>query len=347
MIFEARHQIYEVLLSACSATEEEVWRSQIAERVAAEGKDYNEYTSANLSLFPPVTSDIRSLGHVFGRPGTLARRQSLHRPRSTPPPKSDVIIINNTHALSEVIGSKSTSTGLSRSASVLIAGQMTILSPKRTERNRIESKLTDVWTRDLLPFGSMASGGIRKRDASNLMRRLSAVSLVSSARKSMQSLHSSASPSEASSIQSWEIAASTDPGILMGVAVNAATEGIRASTSHHSLSKRAATISRAFSFSGRFSEYKNVMKSAGATEVQKENANSASELNPLEAVVTPAASTEAKEVPTDTDPVGEKPEPASRPRFSIILSASHSRSLPSKFMKKKLRISTKRVDGRQ
>jgi hypothetical protein len=142
-----------------------------------------------------------------------------------------------------------------------------------------------------------------------------------------------------------------DPGILMGVAVNAAAEGMRASSSHpHSLSKRAATISRAFSFSGRFSEQKNGMrKSASAAEVQvearKENASSACGLSPPEVVVTSVTSPEAEEVPTD--PLGEKAEPVSRPRFSIILSASHPCSLPSKLRRKKLRISAKRMEGQQ
>ncbi|PWW75598.1 Dbl homology domain-containing protein [Tuber magnatum] len=287
IIFEAGHRIYEVLLSACSAAEEEVWRSRIAECIAEESKDYDEYGSAKLNIIPVAISDIRSLGHVFGRPGTLARRQSLHRPGSTPLPKSDVIIINNTHALSEVIGSKSAS-GLSRSASVLHAGQMTVLSPKRTERNRIESRLTDVWTRDQLAYGSMASGGVRRRDASNLMRRLSAVSLVSSARRSIHGLHSSGSSSEASWTQSWEIAGNADPGILMGVPLNV-TDGARTRNSHpRGVSRRGYTLSRAFSFSGRSADLRSVLRRSGSSSLEskseealKGNVNAADEESKL------------------------------------------------------------------
>ncbi|CAZ80044.1 unnamed protein product [Tuber melanosporum] len=292
IIFEAGHRIYEVLLSACSATEEEVWRNRIAECIAEESKDYDEYSSAKSSIIPVVISDMRSLGHVFGRPGTLARRQSLHRPRSTPLPKSDVIIINNTHALSEVIGPKSTS-GLSRSASVLHAGQMTVLSPKRTERNRIELKLTDVWTRDQLAYGLMASGGVRRRDASNLMKRLSAASLVSSARKSMHSLHMSSSSSEASWTQSWDIAGDADPGILMGVPLNA-TDRARTPNSHpHGVGRRGYTLSRAFSFSGRSNDLKSVLRRSGSSSLEskseealKGSANAAAEeLKPAEVCI--------------------------------------------------------------
>ncbi|PUU75562.1 hypothetical protein B9Z19DRAFT_1131105 [Tuber borchii] len=339
IIFEAGHQIYEVLLSACSATEEEVWRSKITECIAEESKDYDEYSSTKLNIIPGVISDIRSLGHVFGRPGTLARRQSLHRPRSTSLPKSDVIIINNTHALSEVIGSKSTS-GLSRSASVLHAGQMTVLSPKRTERNRIESKLTDVWTRDQLAYGSMASGGVRRRDTSNLMRRLSAVSLVSSARKSMHSLHRT---------QSWEIEGNADPGILMGVPLDV-TNGARTRNSHpHGASRRGYTLSRAFSFSGRSTDLKSVLRRSGSSSLESKSeealkgiANAAAERSkPTEACVSIGGSAEGT-------PEKEKssPTPSTRTRLGLMMSSTPY-AIPSKLRRKKHRITsiTKRVEG--
>jgi len=348
IIFEAGHQIYEVLLSACSATEEEVWRSKVAECIAEESKDYDEYSSTRLNIIPVVISDISSLGHVFGRPGTLARRQSLHRPRSTPLPKSDVIIINNTHALSEVIGSKSTS-GLSRSASVLHAGQMTVLSPKRTERNRIESKLADVWTRDQLAYGSMASGGVRRRDASNLMRRLSAVSLVSSARKSMQSLHSSSGPPETPRSQSWEIAGNADPGILMGVPLDVA-DGARTRNSHpHGVSRRGYTLSRAFSFSGRSTDLKSVLRRRGSSSLEskseealKGNASAAAEgSKPAEVCVSISGPTEGapeKELPSSS--------PSTRAKLGMMVSST-SCAIPSKLRRKKHRITTiiKRVEG--
>lgn len=351
IIFEAGHQIYEVLLSACSATEEEVWRSKITECIAEESKDYDEYSSTKLNIIPVVISDIRSLGHVFGRPGTLARRQSLHRPRSTPLPKSDVIIINNTHALSEVIGSKSTS-GLSRSASVLHAGQMTVLSPKRTERNRIESKLTDVWTRDQLAYGLMASGGVRRRDTSNLMRRLSAVSLVSSARKSMHSLHSSSSsgPSETSWTQSWEVEGNADPGILMGVPLDVTNGARTRKNSHpHGASRRSYTLSRAFSFSGRSTDLKSVLRRSGSSSLESKSeealkgiANAAAERSkPAEACVSIGSSTEGT-------PEKEKssPTPSTRARLGLMMSSTPY-TIPSKLRRKKHRITaiTKRVEG--
>lgn len=205
IIFEAGHRIYEILVSACSAKEEEVWRTQILDRATAESRDYQEYSSTNFDLFGSMNSDVKPIGTVFGRPGTLVRHQSLHRSGSDP--KSDVanVIIKNTHALSEVICSQSNAPSINRSLSVLSINRVPIFSPKRSDRNSIEAKLADVWTKDMLSFGSMGPGTRKRADTSNLMKRLSVVSLVSTvARKSMHSLQSYGSQSEASSIQSCE-----------------------------------------------------------------------------------------------------------------------------------------------
>lgn len=205
IIFEAGHRIYEVLVSACSAKEEEVWRTQILDRAAAESRDYHEYSSTNMDLFASMNPDVKPIGTIFGRPGKLVRHQSLHRSGSDP--KSDVVnvIIRNTHALSEVVCSQSSLPSLNRSVSVLSMNRVPIFSPKRSERNCIEAKLMDVWTKDILPFGLMSPGPRKRADASNLIKRLSVVSLVSTvARKSIHSFQSYGSQSEASSIQSRE-----------------------------------------------------------------------------------------------------------------------------------------------
>jgi hypothetical protein len=69
-----------------------------------------------------------------------------------------------------------------------------VLAPSRGERARLEALLSDVWTRDKLPFPGMT---IRARgehlirsSASSVMRKLSSVSITSSFRRSIS--HSSA-----------------------------------------------------------------------------------------------------------------------------------------------------------
>lgn len=244
IIFEAGHRIYEVLVSACSVKEEVAWRKNILDRASAESRDYHEYSSTNLDLFASMNSDVKPIGTIFGRPGTLARHQSLHRSGSDP--KSDVVnvIIKNTHALSEVICSYPSAPSLNRSVSVLSMNRVTIFSPKRSERTSIEAKLVDVWTKDILPFGLM-NPGIRKRaDPSNLIKRLSVVSLVSTvARKSMHSLQSYGSQSEASSIQSLE-SRENDVGQKAAGSVKS-----RQPPTNASPIKRTSSLSRTFSFS--------------------------------------------------------------------------------------------------
>lgn len=264
IIFEAGHRIYEVLVSACSAREEAVWRKQILDRASAESRDYHEYSSTNLDLFASMNSDVKPIGTIFGRPGTLARHQSLHRSGSDP--KSDVanVIIKNTHALSEVICSHPSAPSLNRSVSVLSMNWVTIFSPKRSERTFIEAKLVDVWTKDILPFGLM-NPGIRKRaDPSNLIKRLSVVSLVSTvARKSMHSLQSYGSQSEASSMQSCESKENDD---IIGTFGQKSMGSVKSrqlptNTLSNSPIKRTSSLSRTFSFSTSARKSSNDWKS--------------------------------------------------------------------------------------
>lgn len=251
IIFEAGHRIYEVLVSACSAEEEAVWRKQILDRASAESRDYHEYSSTNLDLFASTNSDAKPIGTIFGRPGTLARHQSLHRPGSNPKSDAANVIIKNTHALSEVICLHPSASSLNRSVSVLSMNRVTIFSPKRSERISIEAKLVDVWTRDILPFGLM-NPGIRKRtDTSNLIKRLSVVSLVSTvARKSMHSLQSYGSQSEASSMQSCESRENGDISVFGQKSMGSVkSRQLSTDTPNNSPIKRTSSLSRTFSFS--------------------------------------------------------------------------------------------------
>lgn len=260
IIFEAGHRIYEVLVSACSAKEEAVWRKQILERASAESRDYHEYSSTNLDLFASMNSDVKPIGTIFGRPGTLSRHQSLHRSGSDP--KSDVVnvIIKNTHALSEVICSHPSIPSLNRSVSVLSMNRVMIFSPKRSERASIEVKLVDVWTKDILPFGIMNPNVRKRADPSNLIKRLSVVSLVSTvARKSMHSLQSYGSQSEASSTQSCESRENDDVGQKAMGSVK--SRQIPTNTSSNSPIKRTSSLSRTFSFSPSTRKSSNDWKS--------------------------------------------------------------------------------------
>ena len=144
----------------------------------------------------------RSIGSVFGKPGTLTRRISIQR-ASTVGSKTNVhqVIIKNTHALRETADlSTSEDATVNRSQSLLSTNsRITTLAPKRTERIRMEHDLSKVWTKDLLPYPGM--GGTRgdhllRASASSMMRKFSRASLTtgfskrSTSHASISSTHS-------------------------------------------------------------------------------------------------------------------------------------------------------------
>lgn len=65
---------------------------------------------------------------------------------------------------------------VTRSQSLMITDRTAILAPKRQERIRIERSLSEIWTRDILPYPGMSLGKgdhVIRASAGSLMRRLS------------------------------------------------------------------------------------------------------------------------------------------------------------------------------
>jgi hypothetical protein len=64
IVFEYDHQLFELIMSACSLKEELEWRSHLTDRSSRDGLAIAEQVAcASLSL------DIKPLGVVFGKPG--------------------------------------------------------------------------------------------------------------------------------------------------------------------------------------------------------------------------------------------------------------------------------------
>ena len=108
------------------------------------------------------------------------------------------VIIKNTNAFKEVPHSAS-SASINRSQSHLTTNRIPVLAPPRSERIRLENLLSDVWTREVLPFPGMAgrarSEHLVRASASSMMRKLSVASIASNFTKrsgSMASLHKAA-----------------------------------------------------------------------------------------------------------------------------------------------------------
>ncbi|KUJ22716.1 Dbl homology domain-containing protein [Mollisia scopiformis] len=188
LVFEYDHRLFEVTLSACSPKEELEWRSRLADRSCKQLLDVGEQ-----ALFTSLSLDIKPLGTVFGKPGTIARRISIHR-ATTVGPMSGLcqVIIKNTNAFKE----SASCVNINRSQSLLTTNRIPVLAPSRAERIRLEALLTDVWTRDILPYPGMTGRArgehLVRASASSMMRKLSVASIASNFTKrsgSMASLH--------------------------------------------------------------------------------------------------------------------------------------------------------------
>jgi hypothetical protein len=108
------------------------------------------------------------------------------------------VIIKNTNASKDIPNSVST-TAINRSQSLLTTNRIPVLAPARADRIRLENLLSDVWTRDVLPFPGMTGRALSEHlvraSASSMMRKLSVVSIASNFTKrsgSIASLHRAA-----------------------------------------------------------------------------------------------------------------------------------------------------------
>lgn len=177
-----------MILCACSAREEEQWRSDLLKLSAKEVQIQTEDPATFPALFSMIALDIRSLGYVFGLPGTLTRRLSIQRAATLNPKTNNLqVIIRNTHTLKNHCDSQiSALDSISRSQSLLTTNRAVILAPKRVERLRMEYGLTDVWTKDLLPYPGMSTNRgehLIRTSASSMMRKLSRASKTGSFKK--------------------------------------------------------------------------------------------------------------------------------------------------------------------
>ncbi|KAF2139956.1 uncharacterized protein K452DRAFT_320046 [Aplosporella prunicola CBS 121167] len=184
LVFEAEHRLFEIILSACSAQEEDVWKKILRQRIAAEDSDLLEGRSTVQELFSSLTLNLKNIGPAFGQPDSFTRRMSIKR-AGTVGPKTNLnqVIIKNTEAQKKPLTAQSTaSLPVGRSQSHLSTCLVPTLAPRRAERVRLETAICDVWTRDALPYPGMsprrAENPIRA-SANSVMRKLSMASITS------------------------------------------------------------------------------------------------------------------------------------------------------------------------
>ena len=183
LVFEHSARMYEIIMTACSAVEADVWRQQISKQIETQAQALSEGSSNVFELHSPLTAELRSVGKAFGKPGSFVRRMSVHR-TATVGPTTDLnqVIIKNTQAAKEAIENSShTSLQIPRSQSVATPSHVQTLAPRRADRVRLEGLLSDVWTKDLLPYPGMTP---RRSDplragANHVIRKFSMASITS------------------------------------------------------------------------------------------------------------------------------------------------------------------------
>jgi hypothetical protein len=183
-VFEHNHRLHELMFSACSSQEEEVWKKQLRERIVYETHDFVEGQSTMQDMFTSLSLEVKPLGPVFGHANTLVRRMSVHR-AATLGAKTNMsqVIIKNTQAQKLPDTSPTFSPSIvTRSQSHLSPNHIPTLAPRRAERIRLETTLEDVWTKDLLPFPGMSNRRVENQiraSANSVMRKLSMASIAS------------------------------------------------------------------------------------------------------------------------------------------------------------------------
>ncbi|KAL5085339.1 hypothetical protein Trisim1_010672 [Trichoderma cf. simile WF8] len=191
VVFECDHQLYEIIMTACTSKEEAEWRA----RLSRPPSDHQGVKGPD--VFSTIHMNIKSLGSVFGKQGTLVRRISIQRATTVGGPKSPLcqVILKNTNVLKDHGGNSSTASTINRSQSLLTTTtRIPVLAPPRGERARLEALLSDVWSREVLPFPGMTmksrSENLVRNSASTVMRKLSVASFASTfTKRSVSSAH--------------------------------------------------------------------------------------------------------------------------------------------------------------
>ena len=183
LVFEHSARMYEIIVTACSAVEADVWRAQMASRIEVQTQAVADGSSNAFELQSPLIAEMRSVGKAFGKPGSFVRRMSVHR-TATVGPTTDLnqVIIKNTQSAKEALdNSSNTSLQIPRSQSVATPSHVQTLAPRRADRVRIEGLLSDIWTKELLPYPGMTP---RRSDplrasANHVIRKFSMASITS------------------------------------------------------------------------------------------------------------------------------------------------------------------------
>lgn len=195
LVFEHSARMYEIILTGCSIVEAQVWRDHLSSRIETQTQAVAQGLHNVFELHSPLLNDMRSIGKAFGKPGSFVKRMSVHR-TATVGPTTDLnqVIIKNTQAVKEALETTNTNSSAStlqipRSQSVATPSHVQTLAPRRADRGRLETLLSDVWTKHLLPYPGMTVGRSEqiRGSANHVMRKFSMASITSNFSSSKRS----------------------------------------------------------------------------------------------------------------------------------------------------------------
>ena len=169
---------------ACSAIEGRTWRDRISGRIAVEARHQFGSRTTPTDVISPLANEMRSINKVYSKASDFNRRLSVQR-AATLGPNTDLnqVMVKNTQAVEKSFEYPSTSSlPIPRSQSVMTPSHIPVLAPRRSERISLEQALSDVWTKDALPYPGM---GLRRPEynirasANSVIRKLSMASIAS------------------------------------------------------------------------------------------------------------------------------------------------------------------------
>jgi hypothetical protein len=178
-VIDRRQQ--ELLVSACSETEETCWKDYLRIRITREATEHAEGRE-NTECFSLINPHIKSTGPAFGPFTNFSRRLSIQR-AVTLGQKSNLqqVIIKNTET-PKYTNSSTTSFSVVRSQSHMSSGNIPTLAPRRQDRIKLEIAISDIWTKSALPYPGMNNRRIEnpiRASANHVMRKLSIASMTS------------------------------------------------------------------------------------------------------------------------------------------------------------------------
>lgn len=184
VVFDHDRHTYEILMTACSMSEENAWKSNIQARIKDEAKGPFDDGQSVYESLKILTLNMKPITFVLDQKLELSKQKPIQRAATVGPATNmNHVLIKNTQAEKSAIDEQSASAlAIGRSQSVFSTKHIPTLVPRRIDRVRLEMALSDIWTRDVLPYPGMLSRRSEtsiRASANLMMRKLSMASITS------------------------------------------------------------------------------------------------------------------------------------------------------------------------